>query len=109
MTQTTLAKDRFNHAIQALRPGAVQNISFTTSGSTKTGADIGSNTVVVRLVATADCYVAIGPDATVAADTSSMFLPASAVEYFRVSQAAGWRVAARGVSATGTLNVTEMT
>jgi len=106
---TLLATDRYNFPIQALEPGVVQNISFTTSGSTATGNNIGATTVVVRLVATADCYVAIGPAASVTASSSSMLLPAAAIEYFRVDQNATWKVAARGVAAAATLNVTEMT
>lgn len=109
MTQTLLATDRFSQAIQALQPGVVQNIAFSTAGSTATADDIGSNTVVVRLVATADCYIAVGPAGSVSATTASTYLPAFAVEYFRVDQNAGWKVAARGVAASGTLNVTEMT
>ena len=109
MTQTYLAKDRFQHPIQALEPGIVQNIAVTTASSTPTAADLNGNTVVVRLLATADCYVSIGPSATVAATSASMYLPAFSVEYFRVDQAAGWKVAALGAATAGTLNVTEMT
>lgn len=108
MTQTLLAKDRFNHSIQCVAPSVVQNISFNISGSTATGADLNPNTVVVRLMSTTDCYVAIGPAASVSATTGSMYLPAMSPEYFRVTSP-GFRVAARGVSNLGTLNVTEMT
>jgi hypothetical protein len=109
MTQTYLAKDRFQHPIQALEPGTVQSLAFITASSSATAADLNGNTVVVRLLATADCYVSIGPSATVAATSASMYLPAFSVEYFRVDQAAGWKVAALGVATAGTLNVTEMT
>ncbi len=109
MTQTYLAKDRFNHAVQVLAPSLVQNISFNASGSTSTAADLNPNTIVVRLMATVDCYVAIGPSGSVSATTASMYLPALSPEYFRVNQNAGLRVAARGVLGLGTLNVTEMT
>ena len=109
MTQTYLAKDRFQHPIQALEPGIVQNIVVTTASSTPTAADLNGNTVVVRLLATADCYVSIGPGASAAATSASMYVPAFSVEYFRVDQGAGWRVAALGVGAVGALNITEMT
>lgn len=109
MTQTILAKDRFNHAVQALEPGTVQNITTSTSASTATSNNLAGGTVVVRLVATTDCYVAFGLAASVSATTSSMYLPAYSVEYFRVDENAGWKVAARAVTAAGTLNVTEMT
>lgn len=109
MTQTYLAKDRFNHAIQALEPGITQNISFNAVSSTPSGADLNGDTVVIRLIPTVDCYVAVGLAATVTASTNSMLLPGLLPEYFRVDQGAGWRVAARGVAASGTLNITEMT
>ncbi len=109
MTQTYLAKDRFQHPIQALEPNIIHNISFATGGSSATAADFNGNTVVIRLLATADCYVALGPSATVSASTGSMYVPAYTLEYFRIDQGAGWRAAARGVVASGTLNVTEMT
>lgn len=108
MTQTLLAKDRFNHAIQCVAPSVVQNISFTNTGSTSTGNDLNANTVVVRLMSTVDCYVSIGLAASVSATTGSMYLPSMSPEYFRVT-GLGFRVAARGVSGVGTLNVTEMT
>ena len=109
MTQTYLAKDRFQHPIQALEPNVVQNISFTTAGSTATTNNLNSNTVVIRVMATADSYVAIGPAASVTASSASVYLPAFLPEYFRVDQNAGLKVAARGVLASGTLNVVEMT
>jgi hypothetical protein len=109
MTQTYLAKDRFHHAIQALEPNVTQNIGFTTAASSATAADFNGNTVVVRLLATADCYVALGPAATVSASTGSMYIPAYTPEYFRVEEGSTWRAAARGVVAAGTLNITEMT
>jgi ApbE superfamily uncharacterized protein (UPF0280 family) len=109
MTQTYLAKDRFQHPIQALEPNVVQNISFTTAGSTAITDNLNSNTVVIRVMATADSYVAIGPAASVTASSASVYLPAFLPEYFRVDQNAGLKVAARGVLASGTLNVVEMT
>ena len=108
-TQTILPKDRHSAAIQAVRPGTVQNISFNASGSTKAANALQSDTVVVRLMSTVDCYVAIGPDASVTATTGSMYLPAFAVEYFSIPQndRGQWNVAARGVAASGTLNLVE--
>ena len=107
MTQTYLAKDRFQHPIQALEPNIVQNVSFNSSTSTATGNTLNGNTVVVRVVSTVDAYVAFGPSA--AASNGSLYLPAFKVEWFRVDQGAGWRVAALGVAGSGVLNVVEMT
>lgn len=109
MTTTYLAKDRFQHPIQALEPDVIQNISFTSGASAVTANNIGGNTVVIRVMATADAYIAIGPAATVTASSASLYLPAFLPEYFRVDQNAGLKVAARGVLASGTLNVVEMT
>lgn len=109
MTQTYLAKDRFNHPVQVLKPNLVQNASFTAGGSTAIPNNLNGNTVVVRVVSTVDCYVEIGPAASVTATTSSLYLPALMVEYFRVDENAGLKVAARGVASSGVLNVTEMT
>lgn len=109
MTQTYLAKDRFQHAIQVLEPGVVQNISFTNASSTATTNNLNGNTIVIRVVATVDCYVAVGPSASVVASSNSLYLPAFLPEYFRVDQNAGWKVAARGVTGSGVLNVVEMT
>lgn len=107
MTQTYLAKDRFQHPIQALEPNVVQNVSFNTSTSTATSNNLNGNTVVVRVMSTVDAYVAFGPSAT--ASNASLYLPAFRPEWFRVDQNAGWKVAALGVAASGVLNVVEMT
>lgn len=109
MTQTYLAKDRFQHPIQALEPNIIQNISFTNADSTATANNLNGNTVVIRVMTTADAYIAIGPAASVTASSSSVYLPAFLPEYFRVDQNAGLKVAARGVFGSGTLNVVEMT
>lgn len=109
MSATILATDRFAHPIQVLEPGVVQNVAFNAASSTATTNNLQGPTVVVRLMATVDCYVACGPAASVSATTASMYLPAYMVEYFRVDANSTWKVAARGVAASGVLNVTEMT
>lgn len=106
MTTTTLAKDRFNHAVQALQPGPSQNVA-TAAGASAQSTAIGGNTVVVRLVATSATYIAMGVNPT--ATSSSAYLPAGMVEYFRVTPASAWKIAGLAVSTSGTLNVVEMT
>lgn len=111
MTQTYLAKDRFSHAIQVLKPGIVANVTVSTGGSAKTAVALSGNAVVVRLMATVDTYVSIGPTAAVAAAATSLYLPAFSVEYFRVDDDTTnntWSVAGLGVSGQGILNITEM-
>lgn len=109
MTQTWLAKDRYNHAIQCVAPGASHDITVT-SGASTVGSVIPRTSSVVRVVATVDVRIAIGPAATVAAGAADLLLPAGAVEYFRVPHeldaGAGVALAARGESAGGKCNVT---
>jgi len=111
MTQTYLAKDRFHHPIQVLKPGTVANVTVSIGGSNKMAAALSGNAVVIRLVATVDTYVSIGPTNTVAAGPASFYLPAYAVEYFRVDDDTTnntWSVAAQAVTSVGTLNIVEM-
>lgn len=112
MTATYLAKDRFSHPIQCLKPSTTQTVSFNAAGgaSVATSNALSGNTIVIRLLATADCMVAIG-SGTPTADATSMPLVANAAEYFRVDNTAtALKVAGLGMgTATGTLYVTEMT
>lgn len=107
MTATILAKDRFNNPIQALQPSTVQNIVTGTGASVAVTNAFGGSTVVVRLLATYDCYVAFGTVPT--ATSSSMYLPSGRPEFFRVEEGAAWKVAALSVAAIGVLNIVEMT
>lgn len=108
MTTTILAQDKYANAIQALAPGVTQNIATASGASAVLTTSLAVPTIVVRVVSTTDCYLAIGPAASVVATTSSMLLPANSIEYFRVAETAGIKVAALAVSAAGILNVTEM-
>lgn len=108
MTTTALAFDRFNNPIQALQPGVTQKITTATGASARTGAGLRQATVVVRLVATTDCYVQFGPAASVDATAASMFVVAGVPEYFRVPWNSGWGIAAIAADMAGVLHVTEM-
>ena len=55
-----------------------------TSSSEATSAAFNSQTEVVRLVCTTDCFVAVSHQFTTSATTSPAFLPGGSVEYFRV-------------------------
>jgi hypothetical protein len=112
---TLLAKDRFNHAIQALKPGNNVQVTVSTGGSNVMAANIDPSTVCVRLISTVDCRVTIGVSsaAVVTASAGSFLLPAGFPEYFRVDQAGGnaapgGRVAAIAVAAAGLLDITPM-
>lgn len=104
MNGTTLARDRFGHVIQALRPGLVQNVAFTTGGSAAS-LPVASSTTTVRLIATADCWVVFGASPTASA-TNAVRLAANREEPFRV--APDDRIAVLGVAAAGSLNICEM-
>ena len=106
MTDTYLAKDRFNHAIQALAPSTSQTVSVSSSSAATTNA-LAKSTVVVRLISTTNCFVKIGTGTPTAAVTD-MFLPAFTAEYFRVNGNDTIKIAAIQLSASGSLYVTEM-
>ena len=96
-----LARDTTGHDVQAMAFGATLVRAFT--GSSAQSAAVSDTTYVVRLVATQDCFVEIGPDPT--ATTSSAYLPAGVVEY--VSITPGHKVAALQSSAGGNLYITQ--
>lgn len=86
------------------RPKTHQKVAYTGTAGTITNA-VGANINVVRIVATTDCYYAIGAAPT--ATANDVLLPAYAVEY--ISIAPGEKVSFIQVSAAGTGHVTEMT
>jgi hypothetical protein len=96
-----LARDITGHMVPALGLGATLVVAFT--GTSAQSAAVDENTLVVRLVATADCFVAIGASPT--ATTSSAYLPAGVVEYLAIRP--GHKVAALQASAGGNLYITQ--
>lgn len=77
----------------------------TISGTSAASPAFTSQTTIIRLVSTTDCHIRF--DGTPTATTSQMYLPASVVEYFRVTP--GQKVAVIQRAAGGNLYVTEMT
>ncbi len=106
MTNTYLAKDRFNHAIQCLSPGTTQTVAISGTSAATTNA-LNKNTVVIRVVSTTNCFINIGTG-TPTATTSSMPIIASVPEYFRVNGNETLKVAGIQMVSAGTLYVTEM-
>ena len=88
-------------SFDAIYPGTSQKI--TTSGSSQQSSAFSSNTTIVRLFSTQDCYVAFGTNPT--ATSSSMFLPAGIVEYFGVTESS--KLAVLQVTSSGILYITE--
>tara|TARA_R100000664_G_C2759750_1_gene149853 strand:- start:4815 stop:5129 length:315 start_codon:yes stop_codon:yes gene_type:complete len=89
--------------IQVLPLGTTQTISVA-SGSAANSSAFAVGTTVVRVVSTTDCHIIFAASPT--ATTSTAYLPANQVEYFKVN--AGEKVAAIRANADGTLYVTEM-
>lgn len=86
------------------RPRTNRTVAYTGT-SARTSAGISAQIRAVRLVATTDCFVAIGNSA-VTATTSDMLLPALTPEYFTLGE--GDYVAAIQSATGGTLHVTEL-
>ena len=77
---------------------------LTVGAANVTSAGMPAGVQCVRLVASTDCFVAVGDGAAVA--NTSMFLSAGLPEYFAVDN--GWTVSAIRVTADGFLYVTPM-
>ena len=65
----------------AMIPKTTQKV--TSSGSSVQSSAFGAYIEYVRIVADADCHIAFGVNPT--ATTSSIYVPADDVEYFKVS------------------------
>ena len=93
---------------QVMRPDQFTPLPFTAI-STRTAQPVAKGTQVVRLVATEDCFVAIG-DSTVQAGGSAgpgrFWLPAGLVELWQVSPNASY-IAVVQDQAGGVLYITE--
>ena len=101
---TTLAQSQGEfEPIQALPLGTTQTVSVTSSSAANSSA-FAAGTTVVRVVSTTDCHIIFAASPT--ATTSTAYLPANQVEYFKAL--AGQKVAAIRANADGTLYVTEM-
>lgn len=83
------------------RLGTHQNVAYTgTAGKISNAV---GDVHVVRVVCTTDAYVDVSKSGT--ATSSSVYLPANAIEYFDITP--GEKVSAIQVSTGGTLHVTE--
>lgn len=69
------------------------------------GGSVVRDVEVVRVAATADCYIAVGESPV--ATTSDVFLPAGVPEYFTVNKGVD-KIAAIRASVDGVLSITEM-
>lgn len=95
-------------ATTGLKPGLSYGINTGTVSAVASSTPISLGIRTVRVVATQNTWVAIGPSPTATA-TTSVYLPASAAEYFQCSGSGNEKIAALEVTTTGQFNVTEMT
>jgi hypothetical protein len=85
--------------------GVKQNISFTSSASAATTNDIGAQIRTVRLTTDQDVYVTFVTGLG-ASSTTGLTLRANNTEYFAIDE--GVKINARGATASGTLEIAEM-
>lgn len=91
--------------IDAGRMGTAQNVAATT-GTSAASTAFGAQTYTIRVAASAAITYRVG-DATPTATTTDTLLPATWVDYVRVTP--GQKLAALSVSGAATVNVTELT
>lgn len=94
-----LASDANSNTIQVLKHGSTQTVSFSGNNASNTTA---LNKGVYRIVSSADCHFNLESTAT----TSDALLPATAIEFVRVTQ--GDVISFIHDSNSGTAYVTEM-
>ena len=92
LIKTPLSGPNFD-AMPCIQPNSAADIILTVTGSSAQTAAL--TAVLVRLVSTVACHVAVGVNPT--ATTSNMYLPANAPEYFLIDS--GQKIAA--IKATG--------
>lgn len=92
-----------NYTFGSPIPAGSKKATYT--GTAGTTAALSTNSNVVRVIATTDCFIEIGMNPTAVADTGC-YLPALTPEYFACPE--GGKVSAIQVSAAGTLYVTPM-
>ncbi|WP_372400537.1 hypothetical protein ABMY26_35925 (plasmid) [Azospirillum sp. HJ39] len=97
-----LPTDDYGQRIQALRPGTAQTVPFGVAS--RASVPFLPTTTVIRVVATAHCFIALGQAPS--ANTDGHYLPAGAPEYFRVVP--GKSLAAVRATTDGALHVSEM-
>ena len=90
------------NTFEAIIPGTQENLAFINAGSAASAA-FATGVTAIRIVSDVDCYIQIAAAPTAASTTA--FLPAKTPEIFGVS--ANDKIAARGVSGSGTLFITQ--
>jgi hypothetical protein len=102
----TIKRDSGGLEVQAGRPFTSQSVAIGAASAASTAFN--SQTVHVRLVATAACWISFGspPPAAIVRDANSTFLPPNLPEYFWV--VTGSQIAVIQDGAGGFLYITEL-
>ena len=104
MTNPQMVRDTSGAAVQALLPDATSTLSLSGASGR---VILPTNTNLVRIATTVDCYIAFG-DSSVVATTNSMLFPTGA-DVFNVNRSDITHVAAILVGARpGVLTATKM-
>lgn len=104
-----LALDVTGRPVEVLRPLAGISQNVTTSGVSAEAAAFDADSNVIRIIATADCYVRLSPTGG-AAVVGDMYVVAGVPEYIRIdleAVAGPDRLQAIQVTAGGLLNIQE--
>lgn len=101
-TPTEMVTDHRGRPIPALTPGDSQRVAVGVSSAQS--AALSSETIIVRVVADVDCYLAFGANPT--ATNTDLFLAAGDTEYFGVTP--GTKIAVLRSAGDGYLNIVEM-
>jgi hypothetical protein len=105
MSSAAIADGLSKSIFQVIKPGITSQV-LTLNGSSVQSTSWGATTTIVRLFATEDMFISMGPNPTALAnDPASFFLPGGMVEYFAVRGTE--KLAAINASKAGTLYVTE--
>ena len=98
---STFARDSYGAVAPVMRPGRSSNVSIGATHNLSPAFE--SGTTFVRILASVDCYLAIGPNAE--ATVASTPIKAGVAEYFGVLP--NDRVSVLRAAGDGVLNVTE--
>lgn len=93
-----------SQASDAIFPGTTQVIAISSGAASTASAAFGSSTELVRVACTSQCFISFGASPT-ATNSTSLVLPAGAVEYFAVTP--GEKVAMLAGTVAGIFTITE--
>ena len=96
-----LTHDEKNSIAQAVKPISTEKLTIGGTAATAAAFSVETNDGVIRLCADVACFYAFNEDAT----TSSVYLPASAIEYVKIGKGDTLSVITGGTS--GSIYISE--